>query len=142
MSTLPKTRKGKGKITNHVLSQIDELRHFDSMTPSKIAGYLNLSDSTTSRYIRILEAIENETDFNVAGDLNWRAIKNFCNMNGKPVPKNIHYAEPEQISIDSEEITSRVKEAQPTLSDMLESIAFAFSALAEYLNNLIKEEKQ
>ena len=45
--------------------------------------------------------------------------------------------EPEQIRID---IKEEVKKSQPTLSDMLESIAFAFSALSEYLTNLIKED--
>ena len=108
---------------------------------NKIAPLLNISESTAHRYISVLNAIRNRTDFNLASDLNWKAITDFCVVRKVPAPANLHgipeQKEPEQISID---ITEEIKKAQPTLSDMLESIAFAFSALSEYLINLIKEE--
>lgn len=153
MST-KKARKEKGKITSDVLSKIDELRHFDGMTASKIADYLNLSESTISRYMRILWAVEYEVDFNVAGDLCWGAITNYCKMNDKRVPKNLHYekedSEPAMQEMDPEQIPMWpvmdkvrvlcVANMLYELSGTIEEMKKKVYDLALYLDNSTKEE--
>ena len=140
METPRKLRKGHTRITSDLLEKMDEL-YVLGFSVNKIAPLLNISESTAHRYISVLNAVRNGTDFNLASDLNWKAITDFCVARKVPAPANLHGIpepkEPEQISID---ITEEIKKAEPTLSDMLESIAFAFSALSEYLTNLIKED--
>lgn len=140
MATPRKATKGHTQITADLLTKMDELYTL-GLSSKKIAPFLNIGESTAKKYICVLNAVRNGTDFNLASDLNWKAITDFCVARKVPTPANLHGIpepkEPEQIRID---IKEEVKKAQPTLSDMLESIAFAFSALSEYLTNLIKED--
>ena len=135
MATPRKERKGHTRITCDLLQKMDEL-HILGLPTKKIAPLLNISESTAKRYVCVLNAIHNKTDFCLAGDLCWGAITDFCVMKKVPMPANLHgVPEPKE----PEQIEMKIKDAEPTLSCMIISIADALYSLAEYLQNISEE---
>jgi transcriptional regulator with XRE-family HTH domain len=154
MSTTPKARKGKTMMTSEIIGKIDELRGL-GMSASKIAGYLNLSESTVSRYARVNEAIADGKDFCIAGDLNEKAIRNYCiklGIDKDDIPVNTYTGpangkETDSVQVQMFHVMDRVRVV--AVANMLNDLAGTLSAavsqiqmLANYLDNSTKEELQ
>ena len=135
MATPRKAGKGHTRITADILEKIDEL-HVLGLSTKKIAPLLNISESTAKRYVCILNAVRNGTDFCLAGDINWKAITDFCVARHVPAPANLHGVpdpkEPEQIEI-------KIAKVEPTLSQIIVNIADGLYSLAEYLQITAEE---
>ena len=130
MSTPKKARKGNTKVTVDLLAHMDELRIL-GLKSKKIAPIMNISESTAKRYLHILESIQIEQDFDLAGDLNWGAIIGYCQKIGKRIPANLHgLPEPEP-----PDFVMKPEQPKPDLPAILEDIASALYELAEYIEN-------
>lgn len=99
MSTPRKARKGHTRITADLLTKMNELYTL-GLPAKKIAPFLNISESTAKKYICVLNAINNSTNFSLASDLCWNAIAEYCVIRKVPMPANTHGVpepkEPEQ----------------------------------------------
>ena len=131
MSTPKKERKGKTSITCDLLEKINEL-HILGLSTKKIAPLLNIGESTAKRYVTVLDAINNGTDFNLAGDFCWKAITDYCVKRKVLMPANLHgLPEPEPKKVDF----MIPEPPEFNLPAILEDIASALYALAEYIKN-------
>ena len=138
MGTRKKVHMKKELVTRDVLSRIDELLGL-GMSFAKTAIYVNLSESTVSRYARVIKAIHEETNFSSSGCFNWKAIREYCAKLNKPVPQNEHKATHKIIEKEPEQIFPVMDRVRViAVSNMLFDIAGSLEATVNYIRHLAK----